>query len=70
MEPMTDLDIITKSNRIFASIYANTEDGKDWIRRHFGGAKTNVMATFPAACATEYVLLIVRDKLVVKVTSL
>jgi hypothetical protein len=67
---MTDIHIIIKPNRLWVSIHANTDDGKDWIKRHVGDRESDAAAAaFPVAFVTEYVLLITSDKLVVRVMS-
>ena len=60
---MTDLDIITRPGRSWASIHSNTPDGRDWIIRNIGINK----AMLPSAFVAEYVLRIARDKLRVRV---
>jgi hypothetical protein len=62
---MTDLEIITKPARMWATVHANTEDGLAWIRRSSGEGPT--VARIPASVVTEYVLAIAREKLTVTV---
>jgi hypothetical protein len=62
---VTDLEIITKPARAWATVHANTEDGRAWITRLRGEGTT--IASIPAAVVTEYVLGIAREKLTVTV---
>jgi hypothetical protein len=64
---MTDLDIITRPTRLFASVYANSEDGKDWIRRRFPAREADSLVTIPSAFVGECAARIARDGLVARI---
>jgi hypothetical protein len=66
---MTDIDIITRHTRPFASVYANSEDGKDWIMRIFPIREADSLVTIPSAFVGEYVARIARERLSVRVRS-
>ena len=64
---MPDLDIITRPARIFASIHANTEDGRHWIMSNLPDREASVVALFPAPFIGEYAGRIARERLKVRV---
>lgn len=66
---MTDLDIITKPSRLWASIHANTPEGKTWIRRNVGDRESDAAATFPAAFVAEYAVAIARAGLIARIVT-
>lgn len=66
---MPDLEIITKSARLWASIHANTDKGREWIIDHIPDRQASAYARVPAAFVPEYVMKAAREKMVVKVSA-
>ena len=48
-----DIDIIIKPSRAWASMHANTADGRAWMAYNIVRAESVVLATFPASVADE-----------------
>jgi hypothetical protein len=67
---MIDIDIITKPSRSWASMHANTADGRTWMAHHIVRAENAVAATFPASFADEHAAAIRRAGLTAAVWAL
>jgi hypothetical protein len=67
--PMTpaDIDIVTKPGRAWASLHANSKDGRSFIMKSLPAAESCVTATFPASFVGEHARNIEAAGLMVRV---
>ena len=61
-----DIDIVTKPRRAWASLHANSPDGRRFIMR-LPDAEASVIATFPSAFVGEHARKIKGAGLMVKI---
>jgi hypothetical protein len=64
--PPADIDIVTKPGRAWATLYANSPDGRRFIMR-LPDAEASVIATFPAVFVGEHAQRIKSAGLMVRV---
>lgn len=65
--PPADIDIVTKPGRAWASLHANSEDGRHFILSSLKTAEASVIATFPSAFVGEHARKIKGAGLMVKI---
>jgi hypothetical protein len=63
---MADIDIVTKPGRAWASLYANSPDGRRFIMR-LPNAEASVVTTLPSAFVGEHARKIEGAGLMVKI---
>jgi hypothetical protein len=62
-----DIDIVTKPGRAWASLHANSKDGRNFIMKSLPTAEASVIATFPKSFIREHARKIEAAGLMVRV---
>ena len=66
---MVDIEIVTRSDHLWSTIYANTYDGMEWIKKAGIGYRWKGAALIPQFLVTDYLLKIKSSQLKVKIIT-